>query len=162
MTAKFTVLGNTTLTTSSSSVTFSSIPGGYKDLVIVYEIQANSGNTTPAFRVNGDSGNNYNEVYMRGNGSTAASGANANISFIAPSQNSSPDTERQMVITQFMDYSATDKHKTGLARANRAGGWVFASAFRWANTSAITSLTVLELGSANFAAGSTFRLLGVN
>lgn len=160
-TPTYDLIASNVLTSSASSVTFSSIPATYRDLIVVYDIRANSGFTTPAFRVNSDSGNNYNDVWMSGNGSAASSGANSNISFIAPSQMSSPDTERQMVITHFMDYSATDKHKTVLARANRAGGWVFASAFRWANTSAINSITVFELGSANFASGSTFYLYGI-
>jgi hypothetical protein len=68
-------------------------------------------------------------------------------------------------IIQVMDYSATDKHKTVLVRANTnapsVSGVVYASAGRWASTSAVTSLVLLPEVGPNFAIGSTFNLFGV-
>jgi hypothetical protein len=62
---------------------------------------------------------------------------------------------------QISDYAATDKHKSVLVRSDRANQLTAMAAARWANTSAITNITIDALGS-NFAAGSTFRLLGVS
>jgi hypothetical protein len=59
-----------------------------------------------------------------------------------------------------MDSSATDKHKTILQRSNRAGANVQAQAHRWANTSAVTSITALVPGG-SFASSSKFYLYGI-
>jgi hypothetical protein len=158
MTAKFTVLGNTTLATASASVTFSSIPGGYKDLVLVIEVLASGGDLNPLTRLNGDSGSNYSAVSMDGNGSVTGSYSytDTNIAGVGATT-----TSRVLNTIDIMDYSATNKHKSVLLRSNRASASAWASALRWANTSAVTSVSVTA--SANsFAAGSTFRLLGVN
>jgi hypothetical protein len=61
---------------------------------------------------------------------------------------------------QVMDYSATDKHKTVLARNASTVNSVNAHAARWANTGAITSIVVLT-ESSTFASGSTFSLYGI-
>ena len=164
MTAKFTVLGNTTLATSSASVTFSSIPSGYKDLVLV--VDATTATTWAAvyFQVNNDTGNNYSMVRMSGDGSGATSGTATNTGqFFGYGNDSYIGTaEGYLMTSEFSDYSATDKHKTVLTRVNNAARpAVDAMAQRWASTSAITSIRVY-LSNDSYAAGSTFRLLGVN
>ena len=63
----------------------------------------------------------------------------------------------QVNITQIMDYSATDKHKTALARANNAANGVAAVAAIYRSTSAITSITFINGGNA----GSRYDLYGV-
>jgi hypothetical protein len=69
------------------------------------------------------------------------------------------------IIIQVMDYSATDKHKSVLVRANSdapsQNGVVAAVAGRWASTSAVTSVVLLPEVGPNFASGSTFNLFGV-
>jgi hypothetical protein len=59
-----------------------------------------------------------------------------------------------------MDFSATDKHKTFLSRNGQAAGLVIATAGRWANTSAVTSMSV-NINSGTFSTGHTFNLYGV-
>jgi hypothetical protein len=93
---------------------------------------------------------------MGGNGSSAYSATGTfdymPINVVTQSQNN--------VITQIMDYSATDKHKTSLIRGNDAGAEVIAHAQRWASTSAVTSVRALITAN-NFASGSTFSLYGI-
>jgi hypothetical protein len=155
MTAKFTVLGNQVLSTSAASVTFSSIPGGYKDLVIHVDA-SNSGAEDFLMTLNSDTTNaNYSNVRMRGNGSTTYSNSQTN------RQIATIFTDPSYAQIQLMDYSATDKHTTALSRSGLASSQVWAYAWRWANTAAVTSIQ-LSPGAGTLAAGSTFRLLGVN
>ena len=166
MTAKFTVLGNTTLTTSSASVTFSSIPGGYKDLVLVVQAGSTSaGGDAIMMQFNGDTSySNYFNVFMEGDGSTATSGA-WTTNGIANSYNTVhfSSAANGALVWQVMDFTTTDKHKSTLVRSNRASSGVSGAAGRWANTAAITSITLVYGNpAASFSAGSTFRLLGVN
>ena len=151
-------LASTTLSSSASSVTFGSIPSGYKDLTLV--VQANNTTTDEGtrVRVNSDSGSNYPYVYMRGNGSTATSGSGT-LTYIAGSDNFS--AVGSIGIYQFMDYSATDKHKTILTRGGIASDDTKAYATRWVSTSAITTIEISPTGN-QFASGSTFSLWGRN
>ena len=161
MTAKYTVLDSQVLATSAASVTFSSIPGGYKDLVLVIS------GTTPSFgqvrlNFNSDIGANYYSVQMRGSGSAASSATTAGETFFSSGPNTDFSTTIGMSVDQIIDYSATDKHKTILRRSGSTYGvGTLATAGRWANSVAVVSITV-STSAANFAAGSTFRLLGVN
>ena len=145
-------LANITLGSSASSVTFSSIPATYRDLVLVSSISVTAGgNATISF--NGDTGANYSRVYMLGTGSSAISGSDTSRQFTQVTTGL-----RTSNITQIMDYSATDKHKAVLVRDNNTTDGVVGYAFRWANLSAITSITI----TASFASTATFALYGIS
>jgi hypothetical protein len=154
----YVALATVTLGSAASTVTFSSIPATYKDLILIVSSFTGSTNNVSVVRVNGDSGTNYSRVQMIGDGSItpsfAGGGENAFYgsyfgSSTAPSSN----------VYQFMDYSATDKHKTVLMRTD-IDTRTMASANRWANTNAINTIS-LAPNSGNFNSGSTFSLYGV-
>jgi hypothetical protein len=155
-TPTYTPVATVTLGTAASSVTFSSIPATYRDLVLTFDGERTLEGAI-FFRLNGDSGSNYTRVFMHGNGSITASGGGTDTS--AELVYAGLDQEN-LTVTQIMDYSATDKHKTVLTRNNRPGGYVGAEANRYASTSAITSLQVLT-ASSTIKAGSTFNLYGI-
>jgi hypothetical protein len=156
MTAKYTVIDSQVLSTSAASVTFSSIPGGYKDLVLTVNAQATD-DSLAFIEFNSDTTSaNYSFVYALGNGSTAISGSGD--AFPLMPFNSSTYSQ---TMVQVMDYSASDKHKTSLITDSESGNVVVMRAVRWANTAPITSLK-FKTGAGNFTSGSTFRLLGVN
>lgn len=164
MATALTPLATTTLASASATVTFSSISGAYRDLRLVTTTRhASQGQpyNQLRFRFNGDSGANYNFVSMKGTGSTTESSSATNqvelaLFFDAPNTSSSFSP----IITDIMDYSATDKHKTSLIRLNDAEVSVQAIAGRWASTSAINSITVYA-PTDNWVAGSTFSLYGI-
>lgn len=154
----YTAIASQTLTSSASSVTFSSIPGTFRDLVLVSQPIGNQ-QSALFIRFNGDSGNNYQFVRMSGNGSTASSAnsssqSSINIANLAAMTTTSESTS----IVQIMDYSVTDKHKTVLCRFDTPSIATSAIVGRWANTSAINSIEVLGF---DFVAGSTFSLYGI-
>jgi hypothetical protein len=57
----YVAIAEQTLGTAAASVTFSSIPGTYTDLVLVLSVQDASGNTF-ALQFNGDTSTNYSTV----------------------------------------------------------------------------------------------------
>ena len=156
------LIDSNTLSASASSVTFSVIPQGYRDLVLVIDFVAASGFVAPNIQLNSDTGTNYSYVLADGRGTSAISGAGSGQTQLYGT-NSVSSGDSGMAVVQFMDYSATDKHKTILTRANntQTNSTVRMSAQRWANTSAITQIFVFD-SSDNFAAGSTFYLWGLN
>jgi hypothetical protein len=157
-TPTYTPLANVTLGSTTSSVTFSSIPATYRDLVVVIDGGITSGAEAMSMRFNGDSGTNYHYVLANGNGSTTGSFAVGSTIF---ARLGSIYTGSNNFVASVMDYSATDKHKTVIARGNSSANAVFMVASRWANTAAITSVTVLPDVANTFTAGSTFSLYGV-
>ena len=156
MTAKYTVLDSVTLTSSASSVTFSSISQDYRDLILVSN-HATTGGADIRFRVNGDTGSNYSWVQMYGTGSSATSNNTTSDHFF---DYGTPTSLGATISIQFMDYAATDKHKSVLARRDWASALTLAAAGRWANTSAITTILAYT-AAGSFAAGSTFHLYGI-
>jgi hypothetical protein len=158
-TPTYIALANVTLSASDSSITFSSIPNTYRDLIIVIT-GSTTANADLGFRFNGDSGANYNFVYMGGNGSTPLSGAANGQSQVVLDGYFWRSTEVSTCIATIMDYSATDKHKVTLSRNNVAGGGTDAFANRWASTAAITSVEVRNPAQ-SFATGTTITMYGV-
>jgi hypothetical protein len=159
----YTALATVTLGASASSVTFSSIPATYRDLIVVCNWQHLLNNSLLALRLNGDTGNNYNGVWMGGTGSLAQSSSesNQNRARVAGFNQGPANTFSNLLSIQIMDYSATDKQKTVLSRFGAATLEVQATASRWANTAAVTSVTVVDTFSTGVAAGSRFDLYGV-
>jgi hypothetical protein len=160
-TPTYTALATVTLGASASSVTFSSIPATYRDLILITSATISAAATSSGgfIRFNGDTGSNYTRVMMFAEGSIISNSATqTNLDMWAESE-----TSPAIVRFDIMDYSATDKHKTALSRADRGGVRTVASANRWANTAAITSITISspDSGSKTYIAGSTFNLYGV-
>jgi hypothetical protein len=153
-TSTYTPLATVTLGSSASSVTFSSIPATYRDLVLVYAGSTGSFANDLAARFNSDTGSNYSRVAMFNTSSNTATQTFLGIG------NAQTGTLFN-TIAQFMDYSATDKHKTALTRSNQTDGLVEARAGRWANTAAISSINVFLGSGGNFNAGATFNLYGI-
>jgi hypothetical protein len=156
----YTALANVTLGSSASTVTFSSINSGYRDLVFVL-VGTTTGTAFARMRINGDTGANYFTVSIEGNGSSVFSniGSGANNIRLPVSSTMESGVNWQNTI-HLLDYAATNKHKAGLQRADNASIGTNLVAFRWANTAAITSVEFA--GNNNpFAAGSTFALYGI-
>ena len=160
ITPTYVLLNQITLAASASSVTFSNIPQTFGDLVLIME-HTTSVAANKLVRFNGDGGSNYPWVYMGGNGTSAISGTNTSTSLLVEALAAGSTTERLLTIVNIMDYSATDKHKTALTRNGRASQGTDAIACRWANTAAITSISIELNNSASFPSASTFSLYGV-
>jgi len=153
-TPTYTPIASITLGSSASSVTFSSIPQDYRDLVLVINGGASAA-ATIEFQFNGDTtGSNYSQVNMIGDGSSATSSAQSDRNFIYF------DSANSISILEIMDYSATDKHKTTLTRDNTLAQ-VSAKASRYASTTAITSIKFQDAGGATLDSGTTLALYGI-
>lgn len=153
-----TAIANTTLSSASANVTFSSIVGTYRDLMLVIQ-----GSTTGAanvrMRFNGDTGNNYTFVFLAGASGTQVSGT-ATLDWMYANYYANWDTSQANIIFNILDYAQTNKHKPVIVRDNAATTYTEAIVGRWISTSAITSITVNVSG--QFAAGTTLSLYGVS
>jgi hypothetical protein len=153
-------IATTTLGSAASSITFSSIPSTYTDLVIVTSTQrdaSGSGVVGWLAQFNGDTSTNYSVTAVLGNGSTAFSGRETNQTgiFVLTAQDSTWGNS----IINIMNYSNATTNKTVLTRINTTTANVSAYVGLWRNTAAINSITIS--GAANIKAGSTFTLYGI-
>ena len=145
---------------STTSVTFSSIPQTYTDLVIAGAFYETSSSNT-SLQFNGDTGSNYSSTSLLGNGSTASSARVSNFAEMFWDRQGNA-TGYGAGIANIMNYSNTTTYKTVLLRYGYPSTWTEADVGLWRNTSAITSITILVGGGgANLASSSTFTLYGI-
>lgn len=165
MPATFEPIASTTLSAATASVTFSSIPQTFTDLVLVASFTASTASATVVMTFNGDTTSGlYSKTQLEGTGSQAPSGRTTganNINLDSNIGNSS--TEPTIEIINLMNYSNTTTNKTALIR--QSGFWSSAPGTSvriglWRNTNAITSVT-LNNGANTFASSSTFSLYGI-
>lgn len=152
----FPITTNTVSGTSTTSITFSSIPATYTDLIIVAN-GAESADQYMAMRLNGDTGSNYSDTLLSGSGSATSSSRNTSQTF--GRFGSGTVTGRWVSIVQIQNYSNSTTYKTWLWRSNL--DYVTAGVSLWRSTSAITSVTLLTTTSDYFVSGSTFTLYGI-
>lgn len=166
-TATYALIESQTLGSATATVTFSSIPSTYTDLLLVF-----SGTMTSAdyvqFQVgNGsvDTGSNYSNTALKGNGSSASSSRASNSTNIFTAE--PMNTNQNNLIINFQDYSNTTTHKTTLMRSNTpltdggAAGSTSATVGLWRSTSAINTIKMYTYAGQTFATGCTFRLYGI-
>jgi hypothetical protein len=158
-------IATTTGTGSSTSITFSSIPSTYTDLVLVCSVIVPSSSSI-AIQFNSDTGNNYSYTVLDSDGATASSNRQTNVNVInlaGWSSNLGSTTSPSPIICHINNYSNNTTFKTGLVRSTAYGtssSCVDAFVGTWRNTATITSVRVFS-SSANLATSSTFTLYGI-
>jgi hypothetical protein len=158
-----------TLGSAAATVTFSSIPSTYTDLVLVVTGIGATASTFPWIRFNSLSTSIYSDTSLAGDGSTASSTRRTAQSrgYIAENVEMAT-TQVTNTIVNIMNYSNSTTYKTYLSRNNKAssGGYPGTEAIVGMAqlTAAITSVTVGTAAGGtdyNFATGSTFSLYGI-
>jgi hypothetical protein len=154
----------------ASSIDFTSIAGTYTHL----QVRLLYGNTNTAqtreviMRFNSDSGNNYADHQLAGNGSSASASATTSTNAIYVSQcdhSSSGGTSAfGVTIIDILDYANTNKYKTSRQLwgwdGNGSGVMRFSSGL-WQNTNAITSIKLLPVSAGDFRQYSHAALYGI-
>ena len=154
----YTPIATQTLSSAQSSVTFSSIPGTYTDLVLVASIKYVLAGEYTKLTFNGDTTANYSSTYLIGNGSAASSGRTSSANWIGVGYDA--NTETFTDIFNIQNYANTTTFKTVLNRHSVAGTRAEALVGLWRKTpEAINSITLTSSG--NYATGTTFTLYGI-
>ena len=159
-TPTYTLIDSVTLATTAASVTFSGISAtGKGDLILVSNAFGGAGNVRPEVRLNSDSGSNYPLVRALGLGASTSTFAGTRTA-MRFENNTADATNSVMSVLQLFDYSATDKHKSALHRHGSPNvvTSVGMTAHRWANTDAVTTVSIHEDNPNGLGAGSTFHL----
>lgn len=167
----YSLLASTVLTGSQASVTFSSIPQNYTDLVLKYSARDDSGNTSDAtvyLTFNNDSGNNYSYTMLRGSGSAAAtarasSQANFSNGTGVPGSGATANTfsYNEIYIPNYISTTSKPISLFDINETNATAAYIWNNAGLYSGTSAITSIK-LASPTNNFVSGSSFYLYGIS
>jgi hypothetical protein len=154
-------IATTTLGTAALSITFSSIPATYTDLKLLLTLSAATSAST-RLRLNADTGTNYSQTFIQGDGTTVANGR-----FTSDTKwnllNTGHSTTSPFFINMDIFSYAGSTFKTALHtynNDNNGTGSVEEYVSLWRSTSAITSIEIYRT-SINFAIGSTATLYGI-
>jgi hypothetical protein len=156
----YVALDKITVGTATSSVTFTSIPQSYTDLVLVASTIMTAADYVSIQVGNGsvDTGSNYSQTGIYGNGTTATSNRGSNQTTADVGYASTSVCNH---IVHFQNYSNTSTNKTFLSRSNNTSIQTTAGVNLWRSTSAINTIKVLTYGGQTYAAGTTFSLYGI-
>ena len=147
-------IATNTVGTATPSVTFSSIPQTYTDLIIV---GVGSAAADIFIRFNGDSSALYSYTRLYGNGTSPASDrASGQTNYFLSIGGFSTSN----FIFHLNNYTNSTTYKTGLSRTNYSSAYVGLVAGLYRSNAAITSI-LLQSNSSNISVDTTFTLYGI-
>ena len=167
MALTYSPISTTTLGSDQATVTFSSIPGTYTDLVLIISGYSSSDGAVPWLQFNSDTATNYSQTFMSGNGTTTRSDRNTNLTSLWTSYSpglSTTSTNISNVIVNIQNYANTTTFKTTLMRLNTASGnfpGTSAGVGLWRKTPEAITTILVGITAGNFKSGSTFTLYGI-
>lgn len=156
-----------TLGSAAASVTFSSIPSTYTDLVVVCNnLFVASGTPNLRVQLNADTGANYSVTVFESFGTNVYTVRQSNITgidsgyynYLYPTSTS---TLPNHGIINVMNYNNSSTFKTVLSRTGSTYTGTTANVGTWRNTSPVTSVRIANSSGFNFSVGSTFSLYGI-
>jgi len=173
----FDSIATTTLSTTASSITFSSIPATYKHLQIRLFAQTNRATycrDSVNMRFNSDSGSNYADHSLYGDGANAGAGANTTQTLISAGTIGTSAVLSSLMfgvrVIDVLDYANTSKYKTvrsigGLdmngTGTGGVGGLVDLNSGLWQSSTAVTSITFTPAVGTTFNQYTSAALYGV-
>jgi len=155
-------IATTTLGSAAATITFSSIASSWTDLRLVITGTASS-NEFVTIQFNNDTGANYSETYLFGNGTSASTGQITGANNIYDYSVFTNDSNVATVAIDIFSYAGStyktvlltgSGDKNGSGRTTREVGL-------WRSTSAITSIKLFGYFGANFNTGTTATLYGI-
>lgn len=156
----------TTLTSAATNFTFFNIPATFTDLRVVIRAKtSHTAHSALVLQINSDSGTNYSNTRLYGNGSTVTSDRFSSqtaldVGFMPPST-----SDFGTILFDVMSYSNTNVFKTVLGAWETQGGaasnqYVLRQVGLYRSTSAITSMK-FTFNSGSIVAASTLSLYGI-
>jgi hypothetical protein len=151
-----------TLGSTASTVTFSSIPSTYTDILLIQSSRLNTAAHT-RLQFNGDTATNYSSTILYGTGTTAGSGRYTNVVGISYGASDEQGAASTYNVGQWniQNYANANTFKTVLINISNPLAEKTVGAGLWRNTAAISSIVLTPTNSAIYQIGSTFTLYGI-
>lgn len=154
----YTPIATTTLGSAQASITFSSL-GSYTDIIVEFVGTSDTGGSRAVYlQFNSDTGTNYSQTYINGNGTSAVSGRGTNTNQIGEILSMEP-TNPSFATIHIQSYGNSTINKSILARGT-SQNQTSAAVGLWRSTAAITSLRLFPSGG-NFNTGTIATIYGI-
>ena len=172
MAATYTLINSNVLSSSAASVTFSSIPATYTDLVLRISARTDNpgvNNESCYIQFNSDTATNYSYVLISGNGSAASSSIFSSQTYIgsitADSTTATANTfaSWEIYVPSYLASQNKPISVIAMQENNQTAAFIRPNAGLWRNAAAITSITFTGVsGVSSFVSGSSFYLYGIS
>jgi hypothetical protein len=161
----YTLISSNVLSSSAASVTFSSIPGTYTDLVLKASTRNSSGGTCVIATTFNGQASGYSVTRLRGTGSSASSGRTSSATYLYFSLTDSTYTANtfsnwEMYLPNYLSTTSKPVSNFSVTENNATASYIDVNAGLSNITSAITSVTLTADGD-TFVSGSSFYLYGI-
>ncbi len=156
------VIQHTELGSGQATITFSSIPSTYTDLMVVYSLRVSNTSFANVVYVSfNGSTSNFSGRYLEGNGSSAASGSLGR--YVGAYNNPTASTfgNGQLYIPNYAGSTAKSFSVDSVTEANATASYQDIIAGLWNDTSAINSITFSLTTADTFVTGSSATLYGI-
>jgi hypothetical protein len=131
----------TTTSSGGTSISFTSIPATYTDLVLVFA--GDTGGGIGKLEYNGDTGSNYSSTILWGNGINANSARyDVGWTFVIPGTAGNLTIQRVFI----QNYSNTTTYKTSISRCDVSTASTTEGVQLWRSTSAINRVDLISSG----------------
>jgi hypothetical protein len=158
-------ISTTVLGSTSSTITFSSIPSTYKHLQLRIVSRNNSGNIGRqlVMQFNSDTGFNYTSHAINGTPSfiNATNRLSDNYIYFIGASNGATANNFSANIVDILDYANTSKNTTTRTLGGLHEDGIRLQSGAWYSTSAITSITLSNPSTESYMTGSRFTLYGI-
>lgn len=171
MATTYTLISSNTLSASAASVTFSSIPSTYTDLVLKISARSDNADTNDAFylKFNGSSSAVYSNTTLIGNGATASSSrlsSNTSLRFVTSVDGSTATANTfgnaEIYIPSYLASQNKPISNFAVQENNNATAYINNTAGLFSDTTAISSISVTPLfATVGWVSGSSFYLYGI-
>lgn len=171
MATTYELINSNVLSSSAASITFSSIPATYSDLVLQVSGRTNNASASDGLtlKINGTTSNYYSNTKLRGNGADATSTQFSNEADFPTAPNGTVgDTATsntfgtiEIYIPAYLASQNKPIGYFGAGENNSSTAFMGATAALWRQTSAITELALTPTNGSNWLSGSSFWLYGI-
>lgn len=161
----YTLIASNTLGSSAASVTFSSIPNTYTDLILRISSRSDTAAVTGQVDIafNGTSFATNSRTYIQGDGSAATSATFGSMNFrnVGASSTASTFANTEIYIPNYNVSQYKPVSLFSVTENNATNAFVVATAALRSDTAAVTSIYLQSNGTNGFVSGSSFFLYGI-
>lgn len=164
------LIASNTLSSAAASVTFSSIPATYTDLVLRMTVRTDrASQVTDGLRafLNNDTSSNYSNTYLEGSGSAASSSATGTFTRLwlgncnASTSTSNTFSSVEFYLPNYAGSTAKPASTFLVQENNTTAAIINVVANLGLSTSAVNRIDLNSSTSSNFVSGSSFFLYGI-
>jgi hypothetical protein len=156
----------------AASIDFTAIPATFTDLLLKTSVRTDRAAAADGLRLrvgnsSVDTGNNYSDRYLQGDGASATSGSDSSASWlvagisVASTSTASTFSNIEIYLPNYAGSTNKSVSVDGVSENNATTAYTNLVAGLWSSASAINTIKLLSANSANFVQYSTATLYGI-